>query len=283
MMIDINHYSSTLVRSAQGIWVSHQDAGQLSYPAGGHAACMAIEDDSFWFRHRNRCIVAAVRKWMPENIGPIFDIGGGNGFVGWGLEDAGYNVVLVEPGSDGAHNAKQRGLANVVCATTQGAGFAPGSMPAIGLFDVVEHIADDHAFMTEMRALLVRDGLAFITVPAHQWLWSQEDIDAGHYRRYTASSIIAVLRKSGFEIEFVTSFFRPLPLPILLLRAMPHRLGMRPGPNTAASAQRDHAVSAGASASLLNRLLASELTNIVAGRSMSIGASLLVVARPRLD
>ncbi len=281
MTVDINEFSSTLVCDTQGIWCAGQDVGPVSYPAGGHASCLAIEDGSFWFRHRNRCIVAAALRYQPANRGPVFDIGGGNGFVARGLEEAGYEVILVEPGPEGARNAKQRGLCHVVRATTQAAGFARGSMPAIGLFDVVEHIADDQSFLIEMRNLLVRDGRVFITVPAYQWLWSQEDVDAGHFRRYTLGSMSAVLHKSGFEIEFATSIFRPLPLPILLQRALPYRLGLRKMIDSASGANRDHVVRPGTSASLLDRVLASELANITAGRSMSIGGSLLMVAKPR--
>lgn len=48
---------------------------RISYPEGGHAVCREVEDSSFWFAHRNRCIVAAVERMPP--CGPILDIGGG--------------------------------------------------------------------------------------------------------------------------------------------------------------------------------------------------------------
>ena len=57
-----------------------------------------IEESSFWFKHRNACIEAAVKCHPPRSGGPIFDVGGGNGFVTLGLIRAGFETVLVEPG-----------------------------------------------------------------------------------------------------------------------------------------------------------------------------------------
>jgi hypothetical protein len=42
---------------------------------------------SFWFLHRNRCIVSLVRRFAPD--GRFLDIGGGNGYVARGLVAAG--------------------------------------------------------------------------------------------------------------------------------------------------------------------------------------------------
>ena len=83
---------------AQGIW---QCSGieEISYPNEGNNQCFEVEDHSFWFRHRNACIVELVKNFPPEGSGPIFDIGGGNGYVARGLMDAGWEVVLVEPGA----------------------------------------------------------------------------------------------------------------------------------------------------------------------------------------
>lgn len=277
-MIDVRRFGSELVRDEQGIWFAPH-SGKVSYPKDGHAACLAVEEGSFWFRHRNRCILAAVRRYLPADRGPIFDIGGGNGFVARGLAEVGYEVVLVEPGPQGARNAKRRGLANVVCATIEAADFLPHSLPAIGLFDVVEHVADDRGFLSSMSTLLEPGGWIFITVPAYPWLWSQEDMDAGHFRRYTRASILAVLDACGLQVEFLSSFFRPLPLPILILRALPHRLGIRRTSALAAKGRREHAIGGGPLPALLDQMLRAEVANIEAEHAMTMGGSILVVAR----
>ena len=116
-MVDIQSISSGLKLADDGIWYS-QDNQNISYPSEGNENCFAVEDSSFWFRHRNNCIASIVKTYPPEDNGTIFDIGGGNGFVSFALANAGFNVALLEPGSVGASNAKKRGLKNVICATT---------------------------------------------------------------------------------------------------------------------------------------------------------------------
>ena len=195
----------------------------VSYPEEGNEACFEIEDQSFWFRHRNNCIRELVRNFPPRGKGPIFDVGGGNGFVAKGLMDAGWDVVLVEPGPSGARNAKKRGLDHVICGTTHSAGFKNGSLPAIGVFDVVEHIDDDLGFLRHLRDLLEPGGMLYLTVPAFNFLWSHEDVDAGHFRRYTLGAMEKKLAEAGLKPVFGTCIFGFLTLPVFLLRTLPYR------------------------------------------------------------
>ena len=80
-----------------GIWYT-SSAKTVSYPGEGNALCFQLEDSSFWFRHRNDCILAAAERFSP--LEPFFDIGGGNGFVSAALQHAGREVVLIEPGQE---------------------------------------------------------------------------------------------------------------------------------------------------------------------------------------
>ena len=124
-----------------------------------------------------------IKNFRSSTDGPIFDVGGRNGFVAKELLDAGLDVVLVEPGPAGAMNAKKRGGAHVICSTTHTAQFKSGSIPAIGLFDVVEHIEDNIGFLKHLSELLVPGGMLYLSVPAYQFLWSLEDVKAGHFKR----------------------------------------------------------------------------------------------------
>lgn len=275
-MIDIASIGQGLAQHDDGIWYALRSQG-VSYPDDGHDACFAVEERSFWFRHRNACITAAVKRLPPS--GALFDVGGGNGYVSKGLADAGVDSVVVEPGSLGARNARRRGLQHVICATTEGAGFADCTLPAVGLFDVIEHVKDDQAFLRRMAALLAPGGRLYATVPAYGWLWSDEDVRAGHFRRYTMHSIAALFRQTGLSVEYATYFFRWLPLPILLLRALPHRLGLHRRAGAPESVARDHAVGGGRASGLLDTMLAREVHHVAAGHAMRFGGSCLLVAR----
>ncbi|KAF1708596.1 class I SAM-dependent methyltransferase [Pseudoxanthomonas sacheonensis] len=266
--MDIESLSADLKLHGDGVWYSAMRQA-VSYPEEGNAGCFAVEDRSFWFQHRNACIAAAVGAFPPH--GALIDIGGGNGYVARGLEQAGFEVVLMEPGPAGVTHARARGLRQVICATLETANFRPASLPAVGLFDVIEHIEEDLKFLSSIGKFLRPGGYLYATVPAHSLLWSAEDLSAGHFRRYTKSGITALLARAGFAVEFSSYIFRPLPLPILLMRSLPRLLGM-----SAKSGPKNEHAPAG---KLLNALLNGEIANIRNIRPMRFGASCLVVAK----
>ena len=260
-----------LVRTGTCSWAL-QGKTEISYPRGGHASIADIEESSFWFKHRNAVIAAVVRRFPPP--GPVFDIGGGNGYVSLGLCRAGFDCLVIEPGPIGAHNALGRGLA-VVQAPFQDLMIADASIPAAGLFDVLEHIQDDRGALTNLHRVLQPGGRLYIAVPAYNFLWSGEDDHAGHFRRYTLNLLRQRLVEAGFTVDYGTYFFLILLLPVFLLRALPAKFGISivndPG--------QDHAAPVGFVSRLLKRSFAWERRRIEAGKTFPLGASCLVVAR----
>jgi hypothetical protein len=148
------------------------------------------------------------------------------------------------------------------------------------LFDVIEHIQDDHGFLTTINRLIVPGGRVYITVPAYPALWSNEDKLAGHARRYTVPSLRDVLERAGYEVEFATYFFGFLPLPVLLFRAIPFRLGIAAAKISEEGVRSDHEPNP-AGAWVLHKLMGRELAKISARRTLRMGGSCLVVARKR--
>ena len=249
----------------------------VSYPKDGHELCYQLEDRAFWFRHRNLCITEAVRQFPPDGV--ILDVGGGNGYVARALIDAGYPTVLLEPGAEGAANARlQRKIPDVICATLEDAGLAPGNTAAVGLFDVLEHVDDDGGFVAKIHDLLRPGGLVYVTVPAHQWLWSPTDLDAGHFRRYSTQQLESRFRLAGFDILYATYFFQILLPPFFLMRTLPHALGLR-GRRDASGYHLEHTAGDGRVAAWLQALLAREVTVIANRRTLATGTSCLLVAR----
>jgi 2-polyprenyl-3-methyl-5-hydroxy-6-metoxy-1,4-benzoquinol methylase len=279
-MVDITSISNSLSIAENGIWYS-QESESISYPAEGNDTCFSVEDNSFWFRHRNACIQAVVAAFPPPDGGAIFDVGGGNGYVALGLEQAGSDVVLIEPGQTGAVNAKQRGLKNVICASTATAGLHQESLAAVGLFDVIEHIEDDRGFLDSIAHLLQGAGRLYATVPAYSLLWSREDIMAGHHRRYALGQITELISAAGFSIDFSTYIFRFLPVPTLLMRTIPYRLGLSREQTTNPNAPRDHVVGQGVVSRMLDYFLQAEVRCLEQKKPMPFGGSCLLVASRR--
>ena len=247
---------------------------RVSYPLDGNDRYSLLEDDSFWFRHRNRCLVALLSKYPPAGI--VYDVGGGNGYVSRGLVRAGFPAVVVEPGRRGAENALARGLKPVVCARLEDAGFEPGTLPAVGLFDVLEHVEDDAAFLRTVHEFVRPDGRLYLTVPAFTALWTTRDEEGGHFRRYTAGRLHRLLANAGFAIDFLTHMFSILPLPMLALAAL-ERAGARS--SSSLRERREHQVGSRWVRGALEWVLAPEVTAIRRGIVLPVGSSCLAAAR----
>ena len=263
-----------LRRDATGIWVSKEQES-VSYPEQGNEDCFQIEDGSFWFEHRNRIILDLVANFPPH--GYFFDIGGGNGFVSRALQMAGWQTVLVEPGS-GAFNASKRGQSQVIQATLDTSGIKPNIVPSAGAFDVIEHINDHDDFTSSVHQILKPGGRFYVTVPAYRFLWSVEDVEAGHYRRYTKRSLSELLSRNDFEVEYIGYLFSFLVLPIFLLRSLPSRIGLRRSASIDTK-KREHSSDRGVGSRLLNRSLSRESRKISEGKSIPFGSSVVAVAR----
>ena len=274
----IKQFSSSITCNADGIY--YEDSSEtISYPESGNDDCFGVEENSFWFRHRNDCIIEMVKNSPPIMNGPIFDIGGGNGFVAKGLMNAGWDTVVVEPGASGARNAKKRGLPHVICATTLTAKFESETIPAIGVFDVVEHIENDVEFLKHLWDLLIPGGMLYLTVPAYQALWSQEDVEGGHFRRYTTQGLKKKLQQTGFSVRYSTYIFAFLPLIIFFLRTLPYRLNLVKRANNNDSIKKDHSSPSGFSGKTLTALMNGELTRIKKRRRIFFGGSCMVAAK----
>lgn len=270
---DIAGFIGNVEKGADGVWRAGR-AGEVSYPGHGHATCHGVEDGSFWFEHRNRCIAAVIARHPPDPALPFLDVGGGNGFVAAMIQSLGYRTILVEPGEHGIENAKARGIAELVQATTDELAMAPDSIGAIGLFDVIEHIEDDHGALRRLRPSLAAGGRIYATVPAHRILWSEVDREAGHFRRYTTRQLARLFESCGYRVDFVSYYFWPLPPPMLLFRKLPELLGLKRGRARERRVGREHRAKGGT----IDRLLAPEERALRAGRRVPLGASCILVA-----
>lgn len=271
---DLSKYSDHLEFS-NGVWVALNER-KVSYPAGGHDKCFQLEDKSFWFIHRNQCITTVVRSFPPS--GPIFDVGGGNGFVSRELERNGFTVCLVEPGKEAIANARQRGLAHLIRSTFEDARFRGNSIPAVGIFDVLEHVEEDSVFLLGIHDVLSPGGRLYLTVPAFNLLWSVEDDYAAHFRRYTLNQIAGKLHAADFKIEYATYIFSFLLFPILLFRSIPSRI-FKKKEHSEEKTRKQFVQNRGVINKYLNRSCKKELKNIWRKKKIRYGSSCLVVAR----
>ncbi len=258
-----------------GIYFS-QNTNKISYPKEGYQNCFLVEDNSFWFNHRNNCIMEVINNFPPPGI--ILDVGGGNGFVSLEIKNNGYEIALLEPGISGILNAKKRGLKKIICANFNEIDLYPNSIPAIGIFDVLEHIEDDVEFLKKIQKSLVTGGKLYLTVPAYNWLWSDEDNKAGHFRRYTINLLKSKIERIGLEIEYFTYIFSISPIPIFLFRTLPTKLNLQKK-EIQKRTKNEHKIRKGLAGNILQKIWNSELKTISKEKHILFGGSCLLVAR----
>ena len=272
---DLSTIAPGLKLASPGFWRA-EGTERVSYPPDGNAQCLAVEDDSFWFRHRNAVIKDLVATFPPD--GPILDVGAGNGYVARGLESAGHSCIALEPSESGAANAIGRGLRTVVCSTVESARFRSGSVSAIGLFDVLEHVQHDRAFLAHLHDIMKPGGRIYVTVPAFMGLWSTDDDYAQHQRRYSIASLRRSLSEADFPVDYMSYYFVPLTVPVFLFRTIPSRLGFR-RKTTSEPGVKEHSLGGGPLRFLADRVLRIERERLKRKTVLPFGASCIAVAR----
>jgi len=78
----------------------------------------------------------------------------------------------------------------------------PRSLAAdsVVLVNVLEHVADDEAFLKAIHRILVPEGTLLIFVPALPCLFGTLDAHFGHHRRYTKPSLRQRVLKAGLRL-----------------------------------------------------------------------------------
>jgi len=239
------------------------------YPAQHHAVQAGVYERSFWYQHRERCILDLLERYAPAWL---LDVGGSHGMLTEAISRH-CPAALLEPDIAGAKAAWNRGLRPVLLGSLATAPFAPRSVAAIGLFDVLEHVPDEHELLRQVHELLENDGTLFISVPAMGWLWSDFDKRVGHQRRYTRRTLNKALRHAGFEPLTTRYLFSILPIPMLLARRW-----RRSAPGGADSG-RHHADRRRLPGRMLSAVLSLERRWLRWGLPVPLGSSCLCVAR----
>ena len=134
-------------------------------------------------------------RWVNRQFAPfigkrVIEVGAGIGTFAQSLLDhvPVSELVLVEP-SDNLFPILQRRFAQEPHVKIIHGYFQPIASPAtadsIVLVNVLEHIAEDQAFLDDAHAALTPGGTLLLLVPALPQIYGSLDQAFGHYRRYT--------------------------------------------------------------------------------------------------
>lgn len=191
----------------------------------------SIEDRHWWFVGRRRIVRQLLGEILPPDPSTlVVDVGCGTGANIGALADA-YRCVGIDTSAEAIQLAQRR-----FAGVDFKCGFAPrdlgplaGEAQAFLLMDVLEHVQDDFAFLSELLAAAQPGAYFLITVPADLRLWSEHDQSFGHYRRYDRPRLEQVWQGLPVSTLLVSHFNARLYPLVRLVRAASRRRGHAQG------------------------------------------------------
>jgi len=185
-----------------------------------------LEDWHFWFAGRRALIERLLDRYLRSNGRPALDIGCGTGWMLNALAPRFGRIVGIDLNPDGLHAMRRhdRG-AMLMRANATRLPIADNVFGTVLLLDVLEHV-DDQAALAEVHRVLRPNGVAVLSVPAVQWLWSYRDVAAGHRRRYGRRQLIDAITGAGLSIVAVR-YYQCLLFPLVTAGRLLGRRGPR--------------------------------------------------------
>lgn len=189
----------------------------------------------WWFKGKSYIVSKMYEKYCRKNrdnrSDKILDIGCGMGLT---LESLGkYGEIF---GSDVENEAVEYcriGFEKNYAESHINVGSLPYNIPfqetfdAVVALDVIEHVEDDNAALTEIYKIINENGHLLLTVPALMCMWSGNDELNHHYRRYTKDELEGKIKKAGFEIEKISYYNSFLFVPAFLVRKIKNLLHIK--------------------------------------------------------
>ncbi len=163
-----------------------------------------LEQNHWWFIGRRKIFFTLLDQFFnkKEDI-KILDVGCGPGEMVQPLSKYG-KVFALDFSTDALESCMGRGYRLLINGDATTLPLKAGTFDLISLFDTIEHIDNDTGALRECYRLLADDGLIIVTLPAYNFLFSNNDRAAHHKRRYTTSEIRRKVRNAGFRVRKLT-------------------------------------------------------------------------------
>ncbi len=193
----------------------------ISFPARKYEEDpSAQESNGLWAEIRAKKVAQIL---MRNGISLLWEVGAGHGNMAIPLSKRGIVTIPIEPLYSGALSLARNGF-HVYAQTLELLKLPDNCLEAVGLFDVIEHLSKPEDILEEVHRVLKPGGLLLISVPAYQWLFSNFDLQIGHFRRYSRKTLLTLLSESRFQKTALSNLFFSFLLPALILRRIPFLL-----------------------------------------------------------
>jgi SAM-dependent methyltransferase len=234
-----------------------------------------LEQWHWWFRGRQRILDMALQRELQGKPSlTIASLGCGpvEG-LRWLLSFAAPNGHVVGIDADPVHARPMHNHIDCVIGKVEAVPLASKSFDVVLALDVLEHLDDDAAGLSEAVRLLKPDGLLLVTVPALPSLWGTQDIVNQHRRRYTKRTLKHAFAQARLSQPKVTYFNTILFPPVAALRWIRRFVGL--ARDTGSDFDDNHP-------GLMNEVLAAVFSlerHLIHRLPMPIGVSLLATVR----
>jgi len=179
-----------------------------------------LEAEHWWLRGRRTIFFDLMDRELPRD-GRQRSLDIGCGFGGMILELRRYGPAFgMDIAQDALLACRKRGIERVFQGSAYALPMDDGALDLVTFFDCLEHLEDDRAALAESARVIRPGGHIVVTLPAYNFLLSNNDIVVRHRRRYTVTQIRTKLREAGFRVRKATyfnSFLFPAILPAVLV------------------------------------------------------------------
>jgi 2-polyprenyl-3-methyl-5-hydroxy-6-metoxy-1,4-benzoquinol methylase len=157
-----------------------------------------------------RRVVSLFSKYLGNRV---LEVGGGFGQISEVLVNDNSDLLTLEPDphlfgklTDKFHQSPGIKVQNLTVERLLAEGKLGAEFDSAIYINVLEHIADDRAELINVKKLLKTGGNLVVFSPALPILYGTMDGLSGHFKRYTKSELIELVRDSGFEVVQVEYF-----------------------------------------------------------------------------
>ena len=198
-----------------GIERSAEPLAPVGFTEARAAHLLALEQEHFWFPPRLELLVARLAALAPPGA-ELVELGCGAGAFAARAATLGYRVTALDAHLPLLRAARQRhpALRLIEAELSRPTPLPSAAFSVCACLDVLEHL-DPEPLLAEARRLLRSRGGLLLSVPAHAWLWSALDVEAGHSCRYSLAMLARELERAGFVLEGHTHY-QLLLLPLVL-------------------------------------------------------------------
>jgi SAM-dependent methyltransferase len=170
-----------------------------------HLGELIATDDRYWWHVAKReLVVELLRRHVPPP-GRLVEAGVGAAGNLAAFRSLGYDVAGLDILPESVDRGRAMGMADLQVHDVEAPWPMPrGSVDAVVMLDVLEHLRDPSAALRHAAAVLAPRGRMVVTVPAGPWLTSTWDTLLGHHRRYTPAMLEAHAAGGGVRVVWLS-------------------------------------------------------------------------------